>query len=406
MSEETGIIRSIIDNDLYKFTMQQGVVELFQRNYVKYNFIMRGDTRFPDGFDVRLRQELKKMERLELKQDEALFLTLMCGSFLKPTYIDFLKSYKYDSSEIGITQENGKLTLTITGYWYRTILWEVPLMALISELYFEMTGEKINSEPERKTNNIEKGKKFHVHGMKVADFGTRRRYSYDNQLEVVRDLLSCFNNGDPFLVGTSNVHIAMKLKIKPIGTHAHEWFMFHAVEYGYTRANYRALENWVKVYEGDLGIALSDTFTTDVFFRTFDKKFAKLFDGVRHDSGDAFEFADKVVAHYKSLGINPNSKTIVFSDGLTTDLAVELHKYCREIGVMCSFGIGTHFTNDVGVKALNMVIKIVQVKVGDIWVDTVKLSDNPIKHTGTEKEIQLCKDTLRIRAVNKKLAEA
>jgi len=404
MSEEAGIIRSIIDNDLYKFTMQQGVVELFQRDYVKYNFINRGKTKFPDGFDVRLRQELKKMENLYLKPDEALFLNLRCGSFLKPTYIDFLRSYRYDSSEIGITQEGGELTINITGYWYRTILWEVPLMALISELYFQMTGEKIHSEPERRKNNTEKGKLFFTNGMKVADFGTRRRYSYDNQLEVVKDMLSCFDNGNPFLVGTSNVHIAMKCNIKPIGTHAHEWFMFHAVHYGYTMANYRGLENWVSVYEGDLGIALPDTFTVDVFFRTFDKKFAKLFDGVRHDSGDPFEFADKVVAHYKKLGIDPTSKTIVFSDGLNAELAVKLHKYCKEIGIMCSFGIGTNFTNDVGVKALNMVIKIVQVKVGDIWVDTVKLSDNPVKHTGTEAEIKLCKDTLRIKEV-KKLAE-
>jgi len=418
MSEEAGIIRSIIDNDLYKFTMQQGVVELFQRDYVKYNFINRGKTKFPDGFDVMLRQELKKMEQLALTQKEALYLTLNC-EFLKPTYIDFLKSYRYDSSEIGITQEGGDLTVTITGYWYRTILWEVPLMALISELYFKMTGQKIKSRDERSKNNIEKGKKFHVNGMKVADFGTRRRYSFDNQLEVVEDLLSCFDNGEPFLVGTSNVYIAMKTGIKAIGTHAHEWFMFHAVHYGYTMANYRALENWVKVYEGDLGIALSDTFTTDVFFRTFDKKFAKLFDGVRHDSGDPFEFARKVVAHYKSLGIDPASKTIVFSDGLDTDLAIDLYKFCKDLGVKVSvtaaytlpyaikssFGIGTHFTNDVGVKPLNIVIKIVQVKVGDIWIDAVKLSDNPIKHTGTEEEIKLCKDTLRIRAINKKLAE-
>jgi len=414
MNEKSSIIKSIIDNDLYKFTQQQAVVELFQREWVKYNFINRGGTKFPDGFDLRLRQELKKMEQLSLKDSEADFLTQKCGSFLKPTYIDFLKSYRYDSSEIGITQDGGDLTINITGYWYRTILWEVPLMALISELYFQMTGEKIKSRSERHTNNIEKGKKFYTHGMKVADFGTRRRYSYDNQLEVVEDLLSCFDNGNPFLVGTSNVHIAMKTGIQPIGTHAHEWFMFHAVHYGYTMANYRALENWVKVYEGDLGIALSDTFTTDVFFKTFDKKFAKLFDGVRHDSGDPFEFATKVVAHYRKLEIDSSSKTIVFSDGLNTDIAVDLYKFCKDLGIKTaiaygspvaaiksSFGIGTHFTNDVGVKALNMVIKIVQVKVGDIWFDTVKLSDNPIKHTGTKEEIQLCKDTLRIKEVEK-----
>jgi nicotinate phosphoribosyltransferase len=401
---ETGIIRSILDNDLYKLTMQQGVVEKFQRNYVKYNFINRGGTKFPDGFDVRIRQELKKMEQLQLTQDEALFLSLKCGSFLKPTYIDFLKSYRYDSSEIGITQEGGDLTLTITGYWYRTILWEVPLMALISELYFQMTGQDINDRREREANNLAKGKAFYSNGMKVADFGTRRRYSYDNQVEVVKDLQSIFDNGNPFLVGTSNVKIAMDLGLTPIGTHAHEWFMFHAVEYGYTKANEQGLKNWVDVYEGDLGIALSDTFTTDVFFRDFNKKYAKLFDGVRHDSGDPFDFADKVIAHYKSLGIDPMSKTIVFSDGLNTELAVEIHKHCRG-KIKCSFGIGTNFTNDVGVKALNMVIKIVQVKVGNIWVDTVKLSDNPVKHTGTPEEIAACKYQLRIRAINKKAAE-
>ena len=401
MSEETGIIRSLIDQDLYKFTMQQGVVELFQREWVKYNFINRGKTNFPDGFDLRLRQEIKKMEKLSLTGREYTFLNHKCGHFLKPTYVDFLKSYQYDGSEIGITQNGGDLTVTIEGYWYRTILWEVPLMALISELYFEMTGEKINPRPDRKLNNTNKGKSFYTNGMKVADFGTRRRYSYDNQLEVVTDMLDCFDNGTPFLVGTSNVHIAMTLDITPIGTHAHEWFMFHAVHYGYTMANTRGVENWVKVYQGDLGIALPDTFTVDVFFRTFDKKHAKLYDGLRHDSGDAFKFSDKVVAHYKKLGIDPKSKTIVFSDGLNTELAIELHKYCEKIGIMCSFGIGTHFTNDVGVKALNMVIKIVQVKVNGIWIDTVKLSDNPIKHTGTEAEIKLCKQTLRIPILEK-----
>lgn len=397
---ETGIIRSIIDNDLYKFTMQQGVVEKFQRNYVKYAFINRGKTVFPDGFDGRLRQELKKMEQLRLTDDEANFLTEKCGTFLKPTYIDFLRAYRYDASEVGVTQEGGELTITITGYWYRTILWEVPLMALICELYYKMTGEDIHGRDVRQKNNIEKGKIFHTHGMKVADFGTRRRYSYENQLEVVQDLMNCFNNGSPFLVGTSNVKIAMEVGIKPIGTHAHEWFMFHAVEYGYTKANEQALKNWVDVYEGDLGIALSDTFTTDVFFRAFSKKYAKLFDGVRHDSGDPFKFADKVVAHYKSLGIDPSSKTIVFSDGLNPELAVDLHKHCRQIGIMCSFGIGTNLSNDVGVKAMNIVIKIIQVKVGDQWKDTVKLSDNPIKHTGTEKEIKLCKDTLMIEELS------
>lgn len=387
MTDNECIVRSILDTDLYKLTQQQAVVELFQRNYVKYNFINRGKTKFPDGFDVRLRQELKKMENLYLKPDEALFLNLRCGSFLKPTYIDFLRSYRYDSSEIGITQEGGELTINITGYWYRTILWEVPLMALISELYFQMTGEKIHSEPERRKNNTEKGKLFFTNGMKVADFGTRRRYSYDNQLEVVKDMLSCFDNGNPFLVGTSNVHIAMKCNIKPIGTHAHEWVSAIAALMGYNYANKNMMDAWISVYQGDLGIALTDTFGLKSFLNDFDKKFAKLFDGVRHDSGDPFDFSNKIVAHYKSLGIDPMSKIIVFSDGLNPELSIEIHKHCIEIGIKCSFGIGTNLTNDVGVKPLNMVIKLTSIN----GKNAIKLSDTPGKHTGDKETIEIVK---------------
>ncbi len=407
-----GIIRSILDTDLYKLTMMQAIIHLFPNHKVRYKFINRGKTQFPAGFDVRLRQELKKMESLALSEKEENFL-LTKLSFFKKTFVDLLRGYRFDSSEVGVTQSGGDLTISIEGYWYRTVLWEVPLMALICELYFEMTGEEINPRDIREKNNIEKGKLFYENNMKIADFGTRRRYSFDNQMEVVKDLKACFGSRD-FLAGTSNVFIAMELGMTPMGTHAHEWFMFHAVEYGYTRANYRALDNWVEVYQGDLGIALSDTFTTEDFFRCFDKKFAKLFDGVRHDSGDPFEFADKVFAHYKKLGIDPSTKTIVFSDGLNPQLAVDIYQYCKKLGITpsisspgirSSFGIGTNFTNDIGVKPLNIVIKITQVLVGDVWVDTVKLSDNPIKHTGTDKEIQLCKDTLRINTINKKLAE-
>lgn len=386
MSDNECIIKSILDTDLYKLTQQQAVVERFQRNYVKYNFINRGKTKFPDGFDVRLRQELRKMEQLALTQEEALYLTLNC-LFLKPTYIDFLKSYRYDSSEVGITQDGGDLKITITGYWYRTILWEVPLMALISELYFKMTGEPINSRDEREKNNINKGKEFYQNGMKVADFGTRRRYSFDNQLEVVEDLMSFFNNGNPFLVGSSNVYIAMKKGIRPIGTHAHEWVSAIAALMGYSYANKNMMETWVSVYQGDLGIALTDTFGLKSFLNDFDKKFAKLFDGVRHDSGDPFNFTEEIISHYKKLGIDPMSKTIVFSDGLNTELAVKLHKYCIEKGIMCSFGIGTNLTNDVGVKPLNIVIKLTSID----GKNTIKLSDVPGKHTGDLETIEIVK---------------
>lgn len=385
MIDNECIIRSIIDNDLYKFTQQQAVIQLFPRHYVKYKFINRGNTKFPDGFDVLLRQELKKMEHLSLLQNEALFLTLNC-EFLTPTYIDFLRGYRYDSTEVGVTQHDGDLDITISGYWYKTILWEVPLMALISELYFKMTGEDIDDRSIREKNNHNKGKKFYQYSMKVADFGTRRRYSYDNQFEVVKDLQSVFDNGNPFLIGTSNIHIAMKLGLKPIGTHAHEWVSAIAALMGYNYANKNMMDAWISVYQGDLGIALTDTFGLKSFLNDFDKKFAKLFDGVRHDSGDPFDFSNKIVAHYKSLGIDPMSKTIVFSDGLDVEKSIELHNYCKN-KIKTSFGIGTNLTNSIGVKPINMVIKIVSIN----GKDAIKLSDIKDKHTGNKETIDIVK---------------
>lgn len=391
------IIRSILDNDLYKFTMQQAVIKLFPRYKVKYTFINRGKTKFPEGFGLKLREEIRKMEALSVSEGESDFLTRKCDEFLSPTYIDFLKGYKYNSSEIGVTQEGGDLKVTIEGYWYRTILWEVPLMALISELYFKLTGKNLDKGErlELEKRNINKGKMAHVNNLKIADFGTRRRESFENHSIVVDDLKKCFMD-DKWFVGTSNVHMAHKYNMTPIGTHAHEWFMFHAAKYGYKMANRLALENWVDVYQGSLGIALSDTFTTENFFKSFNKKYAKLFDGVRHDSGDAIEFADKVIAHYEKLGIDPKSKTIVFSDGLNIDKAIEINRHCRG-KINCSFGIGTNLTNDVDLKPLNMVIKLTSVNIDGDWIDTVKLSDNVGKHTGTEREIKLCKDILNIK---------
>jgi len=230
--------------------------------------------------------------------------------------------------------------------------------------------------------------------LKVADFGTRRRFSHLNQYNVV-DTLKIF--GKEALVGTSNVYIAMQLEIKPIGTMAHEWIQFHAAKYGFERANVMAMENWAKVYRGDLGIVLTDTFTTKDFFRVFDKFYAKLFDGVRHDSGDPFEFGEKVIRHYEKLGIDPMSKVIIFSDGLTVEKALEIAKvFAGRIKV--SFGIGTSLSNDVGVKPLNIVIKMFEVLIAfaQEWTQTIKLSDVEGKHTGKPEKINLCKTLLGV----------
>ncbi|MCF7815357.1 MAG: nicotinate phosphoribosyltransferase [Candidatus Cloacimonetes bacterium] len=390
------IINSILDTDLYKLTMQMAVIKKFPRARVRYDFINRGKTEFPEGFAERLRQEVKNMESLYMTAPERKWMESWCY-FLDPTYLDFLQGYRYDASEIGIIQKGGDLQVSIEGYWYRTILWEVPLMALISELYFLMTGKALDvMEGRTKVVPIgEKAQLFRMNGVHYADFGTRRRFSYDEQKRVVSGFKNWVLHNDNF-VGTSNVHFAHQYDLTPIGTHAHEWFMFHAAKYGYKMANKLAMENWSDVFRGDLGIALSDTFTTEAFFESFDTKFAKLYDGVRHDSGDPLEFTDKVIAHYEKLRIDPKSKVIVFSDGQNPERDVEIKDYCRG-KIKCSFGIGTNFSNDVGVTPLNIVIKITSAKPeGRDWTPTIKLSDSEGKHTGDKKEIETAKYVLGI----------
>ncbi len=386
------MINSILDNDLYKLSMQNAVIKLFPHARVRYQFINRDKTPFPDGFAEELRKHIHSMENVKLKAEEKQFLLSRCY-YLDPTYIDFLAGYRFNSSEVGVIQQGGDLQVSIEGYWYRTILWEVPLMAMISELYFKMTGQKPYDEGKIIDIANNKATRFNMLGVKVADFGTRRRFSFENHERVVNALC---DNGKPSFVGSSNVYFAYKYNIIPIGTHAHEWFMYHAAEFGFKMANKLALDNWVKVYRGDLGIALSDTYTSDVFYRTFDTKFAKLFDGVRHDSGDPLVFADKPLEHYKKLRIDPMSKTIVFSDGLNLEMVEKIAKHCRnKIGL--SFGIGTNLTNDVGVKPLNIVIKLTEAKPEfQDWVPTIKLSDASGKYTGNPKWIDLCKQLLNI----------
>lgn len=385
------IIQHITDNDLYKFTMQNAVINKFPLSKVRYKFINRGTELFPEGFADRLRQEVEQMASLKLTAEEYEFMKNKCY-YLSPSYLDFLAGYRYDPSEVKISQLNGKLSVEIEGYWYKTILWEVPLMAIISELYFEITGQNIKSWDSADNNTISKAERYRALGVKVAEFGTRRRYSYQNHDKVLGILK---RYAPDTYVGTSNVYLAMKYNNTPIGTHAHEWFMYHAARFGVKYANRAALDNWVNVYRGDLGIALSDTYTTEVFFRDFDTLFAKLFDGVRHDSGDPIEFAQKTINHYKSLRINPMSKTIVFSDALNPELVERIAEFCKgKIGM--SFGIGTNFTNDVGVKPLNMVIKLSHVLTNGQWTEVVKLSDNPIKHTGNAEIVGRIKAELGI----------
>jgi nicotinate phosphoribosyltransferase len=264
-------------------------------------------------------------------------------------------------------------------------------MSEISEIYFRLNN--VNSEKsigyiegldQKKFSNLK------MHCINNVDFGTRRRYSYNNHDRIIAIAKSY---GGSKFIGSSNVEMVIKHDIKAIGTFAHEWVSGVASILGYTHANRNAMELWVQTYKGNLGIALTDTFGLDAFLKDFDMKYAKLFDGVRHDSGDAKTFADRIIAHYESLGIDPNSKTIVFSDGLNQETAIEIKEYVNN-RIQCSFGIGTNYTNDLpGVQALNIVIKLFRINNENV----IKLSDIPGKHTGNSETINIIKSMIKYK---------
>jgi len=384
------ILKYFTDNDLYKFTAMNAIQKLYPRAMVRYSFINRGQTPFPEGFAEELRKEVESFSELTLRKDEEQFLKTRCYYF-DPVFIDLLKGYRYNPDEVRIEQKEGALSIEIEGYWYRTVLWEVPLLATVSELYYLMKGEKPRGVEELAVRKALRLKEMQA---EYSDFGTRRRFSFDVHDRVIKTLKE--NSGE-FFKGTSNVYFAMKHKLTPIGTHPHEWFMFHASHYGYRSANARALDAWVEVYKGDLGIALSDTYTSDNFFDNFSVLQAKLFDGIRQDSGDPLLFTDKALKYYKSKGIDPAAKTIVFSDALNPDLIRKIKKYVNG-RIHDVYGIGTYLTNDAGHVPLNIVIKIshARLKSTDNYHPAVKLSDDTGKYTGDPDEIKLCKRILNL----------
>ena len=381
------IIKSILDTDLYKLTMMWAVIQKFPNLQVEYTFKDRDNLIYPPNFDKVLQKEINNMSSLSLTNEEEHYLRQI--RFLPQAFISFLKGYKFNPNTVEVHPDSeGHLNITITGYWYDVILWEVPLLAMISELYYIETNQTPIIDD---MYDLEKLYEMEKHGAHFSDFGTRRRFSYKNQERIIQ-----LFTRNPIFVGTSNVHFAHKFNIKAIGTMAHEWIMVHSAIYGYNRCNHIALDNWADVYNGDLGIALPDTYTNEVFLKTFDKKLAKLYDGARQDSGNPYRFTDVWVDFYRNFKIDPMSKVLVFSNALNIESACKIKEYC--VGkIKSSFGIGTHLTNDVYVRPMNIVIKVSKVLVNDVWVDVVKLSDDEGKYTGNPTEVQMALKILKIK---------
>ncbi|WP_418537988.1 nicotinate phosphoribosyltransferase [Odoribacter laneus] len=388
------IIQDFIDNDLYKFTTMNAIQKKFPEAEVAYRFINRGETLFPIGFAERLRQEVEAMASLSLSEEAERFMRRRCYYF-DAVFFDLLKGFRFDPKEVEIQQEGGELKVEIRGLWYRTVLWEVPLMAIISELYFQMTVQTPQGIAEKA---IKKAQAFVDLGAELSEFGTRRRFSFEVQDRVVGILKQYMGS---LLNGTSNVYLALKHNLTPMGTHPHEWFMYHGAHYGYRAANELALANWVDVYDGYLGIALTDTYTSTNFFGSFTTKYAKLFDGLRWDSGDPFEFTEQAIRHYRLHRVDPRTKTIVYSDALDLEGVKKIREFVKG-RVHDVYGIGTYLTNDVGVNPLNMVIKLFECRPQKcpFFIPTVKLSDAKGKHTGNPEEIALCLGILRLPKEN------
>ena len=384
------IINYFTDNDLYKFTTMNAIQKKFPDAEVIYRFVNRGKTLFPDGFAEEVRKEIQFMQKLFLTREEEQFMRSKCYYF-DSVFFDLLKGFRYNPDEVTVLQEGGELKVEIRGLWYRTTLWEVPLMAIISELYFKMTHQKAQNV---ENTTIAKARQLVEIKAELSEFGTRRRYSFEVQDKVVEILKKHMGI---YMKGTSNVFLAMKYNLTPMGTHPHEWFMYHGAYFGYRAANELSLANWIDVYEGDLGIALTDTYTSDNFFLSFDTKYAKLFDGLRWDSGDPFSFTEKALLHYQQHRVDPRTKTIVYSDALNLEEIRKIKSFVNG-RIHDVYGVGTYLTNDVGVKPLNMVIKLFECKPKGCkdFIPTVKLSDVEGKHTGDPREIALCLATLRI----------
>lgn len=386
------VIKTILDTDLYKFTTSYAYIKLFPYAMGTFTFIDRDDTEYTEGFLEALKSEIHNLSMVQLTSEELEYMASHCR-FLPRVYWEWLSSFRFDPDKIEVgLDEHRHLQMRVTDYLYKVTLYEVPLLAIVSEI----RNQFLNRIPDKETLLLrlaDKVKLSNDHQMPFSEFGTRRRFSFDVQKLVVAYL----KENARYCTGTSNCYLAMKYDMRPMGTHPHEWFMFHGAQFGYKHANYMALENWVNVYDGDLGTALSDTYTSDSFLSNFSRKQAKLFDGVRCDSGDEIEFIDRLIDRYKELGIDPTTKTIIFSNALDFGKALQLFEYCKG-KIRCSFGIGTNLTNDTGFPPANIVMKLSRCKmnVNQEWRECVKLSDDMGKHVGSTTEVGACLHELRL----------
>lgn len=371
------IIRSLLDTDLYKFSMMQVVLHQYPGAEVEYRFRCRnpGVELVPHIDEIRA--ELTHLCRLRFTPDELDYLR--GWRYIKSDFVDFLGLFQLNTKYVEIEPSNradGEIEIRIRGPWLHTILFEVPLLAIVNEVYFRNTQPRLDLTVGRERLHAKIGQLRDTPGYaecRIADYGSRRRFSREWHEEVVTTLRDGLGEQ---LAGTSNVWLARKLGLTPLGTLAHEYLQAHqALGPRLRDSQVAALEAWAREYRGDLGIALSDVYGLTAFLRDFDMYFCKLFDGTRHDSGDPFTWGERVLAHYRANRVDPRSKILVFSDGLDIPAVMKLYAHFRG-RCQLAFGVGTNLTNDVGPQALQIVIKMIRCNGQPV----AKLSDTPGKN--------------------------
>ena len=372
------IITSLLDTDLYKFTMMQVVLHQFPGAQVEYRFRCRNPGVNLAAYANEIRDEVRSLCSLHFQDAELAYLRSM--RFIKSDFVDFLGLFRLNEKYITITPlPTNEIDITIRGPWLHTILFEIPVLAIVNEVYFRNT-QSVPDFPEGRRRLDVKIAQLQGEGLsnlKIADYGTRRRFSRAWHEEVLRVLNNRLGKGqgDQF-AGTSNVLAAMRLGLTPLGTMAHEYLQAcQALGPRLRDSQVFGFESWAKEYRGDLGIALSDVYGINAFLRDFDLYFCKLFDGARHDSGDPFAWGERLIEHYRNNRVDPRTKTLIFSDGLTIPRTIELYQQFRG-RCLLAFGIGTNLTNDLGYEPLQIVIKMTRCNGQPV----AKLSDSPSKN--------------------------
>jgi nicotinate phosphoribosyltransferase len=377
------VIRSLLDTDLYKFTMWQPMLHRHPQTQAVYRFVCRNTPQYALAeLAAEVNAQLDHLCTLCLRSDELEFLAGL--RFIKPGFVDFLRIFHFQRDFIEARADDGALRIEARGPQVHVMGFEIFVLAIVNELYFRRFDREaaLSEGRKRLAGKVAQLRAFSgepqcAHPFEFFDFGVRRRYARDWQREVVTTLARELPR---FFKGTSNVLLARDLGVVPIGTMGHEYLQtFQALGVRLRDFQRAALEEWVQEYRGDLGIALTDTVGMDAFLADFDLYFAKLFDGLRHDSGDPVAWGEKALAHYARLRIGTHAKRLVFSDSLDVPKAIALYRHFGD-RVNLGFGIGTNLTNDVGLQPLNIVMKLVEVNGQPV----AKLSDAPGKTLATD----------------------